>query len=50
MENADILRKDTIFKDFLVLNVHENANRESSSSRQGKRYSPVFIGVVAFDF
>ena len=32
MESTDTFKKDTIFKDFLALNVHENANRESSSS------------------
>ena len=32
MESADIFKKDTIFKDFLALNVHENANKELSSN------------------
>ena len=34
MESVDILKKDTYFKDFLALKVHENANRKSSSSEK----------------
>lgn len=40
MEITDILRKDTIFKDFLALNVHENANRKSSSNERKTLESP----------
>lgn len=40
MECADTFKKDTIFKDFLVLNVHENANRKPSSSERKTLGSP----------
>ena len=43
MESADIFKKDTIFKDFLALNVHENANKELSSSDEMDFRKPVFI-------
>ena len=46
MECADTFKKDTIFKDFLVLNVHENANRKLSSSDEMGFEKLVFMRVA----
>ena len=40
MENADIFKKNPIFKDFLALNVHENANRKPSSNSKQEAGKP----------
>ena len=32
MENVETQKNNTVFKDFMALNVHRNANRKSSSS------------------
>ena len=47
MESAHIFKKDTIFKDFLALNVHQNANRKSSSSDEMNFKNLVFMRVAS---
>lgn len=48
MESADIFKKDTIFKDFLALNVHENANKELSSNSKPNPTNGVNTLFVGF--
>lgn len=45
MENVETQKNNTVFKDFMALNVHRNANRKSSSNSGYLDWKPDKIRV-----
>ena len=44
------IKKDTIFKDFLTLNIHQNANRKLSSNNFQKLAKAYKMGICELVF